>query len=92
MLLLGGVEAGIGDRVGVPRPQSCNCLELWRIDRVSGHVVDRRQSVGRDTEVERISNEREPDEKCSDRLAHSPDALSPDDRAGAKREQNCDDR
>ena len=41
-LLLGGIEASIGDRIGVTRPQPRDCLKSRRVDRVGGDVVDRR--------------------------------------------------
>ena len=44
-LLLGGVEAGIGDRVGVARPQPRQRVVARRIDRIGGDVVDPRQPV-----------------------------------------------
>ena len=68
-LLLGGVEAGIGDRVGVARAQPRDRLEARRIDRIGGDVVDRRQPVGLDAEIGRIGDQRDADEQRGQRLA-----------------------
>ena len=63
-LLLGGVEAGIGDRIGVARAQPRDRLEPRRVDRIGGDVIDRRQPVGLDAEIKRIGNQREPDQEA----------------------------
>ena len=89
-LLFRGVEAGIGDRVRVPRTKPRDHLEPRRVDRISRDVVDRRQPVGLHAEIERISDERDPDEQRGDGLAHPADALPPDDDASAEGQQDRD--
>ena len=45
-LLLGGLEARIGDRIGVARAKPRQHLVARRIDRIGGDVVNPRQPVG----------------------------------------------
>ena len=91
VLQFGGVEAGIADVVGVARPQPRDRLEPWRIDRIGGDVVDRRQLVGLDPEIGRIGDKREPDQQRGHRVSEAFDAILPDHRAGAEGEQDGDD-
>ena len=90
-LLLGGIEARIIDWIGVPRPQPRNRLESGRVDWIRCDVVDCRQAIRLDAEIERISNQRDADNQPSDRLANAADSFPPNRYAGGKREQDRDD-
>ena len=92
VLQLRRIEALIGDRIGVARPQPRDRVELRRIDRIGGDVVDRRQLIGAHAEIGRIGDEGEPDEYRRERLAKSAEAVLPDHDAGPKGQQNGNDR
>ena len=89
-LLLRRVQAGIGDRIGVARPQSRDRFEARRVDRVGGDVIDGRQAVRLDAEIERIGNQRDADEQRRDRLANPADPFPPDGDPGGEGEQDRD--
>ena len=90
VLLLGCVKTRIDHRIGIARPQPRDHFELRRIDRVGGDVGNRRQAGTLDAEIERIGDQREPDEDRRGRMAAAACALAPDDDDGAEGEQNGD--
>src|SRR6516165_1231776 len=90
VLLLGRVKTRVGDRIGVARPQTRDGIELRRINRIGGDIIDRRQPRRLDAEIEWIGNQSGADKQCRYGLAAAASAVLPDHNACGESKQDRD--
>jgi len=90
-LLFGGIEARIGNGVGVAYAQPRQRLVPWRISRIRSDVVDPGQPIRLESEIGRVGEERERDRHRRQRGAYPRQPLHPDHDEGGEGEHEGHD-